>query len=66
MVSALDRKEKARRKLLRIMPRSVLEDMSGHPRPYMQTHAQLVDQSLARWDADEIKAQIEVLLRAAS
>lgn len=55
----------ARRKLVRILPRDVLEHMSGAERPHMLTMTQLVEMSVTRWDLHEVKEAVNrIFMRA--
>ena len=61
-----NRREAARRKLLGILPRSALEDLSGIERPWHSSRSDLTEQAIARWMEDEIREAIESLFRIAA
>jgi hypothetical protein len=52
-------KDAARRKLLGILPRSALEQMSMIERPWMASRGDLIFRSLERWNAEEVKEQVQ-------
>ena len=60
-----NRKEAARRKLLSIMPRSTLETLAEHERPWNLSRTDLIARSMERWDNEEIKAGIEKIVQQA-
>jgi hypothetical protein len=62
MPSMTKKKAAARRKVLNILPRKMLEEFSRHDRPHMQTKPQLIALALANWDEDEIRDAIDVIL----
>jgi len=59
------RREKARRKLLRLLDRKMLEDLSGRDRPWHSDRPTLESAILARWPHDDIAEAIGQLVEAA-
>jgi hypothetical protein len=56
---------KARGKLLRIMPREVLERMVRHERPHMLSMKQLVELAIEHWDTSIVYDELQRILRRA-
>lgn len=60
-----NRKMAARRKLLKILPRETLEQLSKLDRPHMCTFEELVARCSENWDAVEVRDAIEKVLAIA-
>jgi hypothetical protein len=58
-------KEQARRKLIHILPRNVLEDLSGLEQPWHSDRTNLEAAALAKWDWDEVEIAIMKILERA-
>lgn len=54
-----------RRKLLALLPRSKLEELSGLERPWHANRPDLIDKIVAAWPHDEIEDEIKRLLESA-
>jgi hypothetical protein len=57
-----NKKDAARRKLLSILPRSVLQTMSRHERPWTLTTPQLLAACIEQWDENAVRDALEKLL----
>ena len=61
-----NKKKAARRKLLGILPRAALEDLSQLDRVHTATKRDLINAAVSKWDADEVAAQIQSIIRRAA
>lgn len=59
------RREAARRKLLGIISRSKLEDLSEMDRPWHASKAELITACIARWNHDEVQTIVLSILEEA-
>ena len=57
-----NKKDAARRKLLSILPRPVLQTMSHHERPWTLTMPQLLTACVEQWDENAVRDALEKLL----
>lgn len=62
----MKRQDAARRKILNILPRKILEEFSQHSRPHTQTKRQLVELAVVNWNEGEIRDEINAILRNAA
>lgn len=49
------RQDRARMKLLRLLNRNELEELSGLERPWLANKPDLINNAFSRWDKDEIE-----------
>jgi len=56
------KQDAAKRKLLSILPRSVLQTMSRHERPWTLTTPQLLAACIEQWDEKVVRDALEKLL----
>jgi hypothetical protein len=57
------RKDAARKKLLNILSRNVLEELSQKSDPWRHDRASLIGASLVNWSQDDVEYEIKKLLR---
>ena len=57
-----NKKDAARRKLLSILPRPVLDTLSHHERPWTLTMPQLLSACVEQWDETAVRAALEKIL----
>jgi hypothetical protein len=57
-----NKRDATRRKVLSILPRKVLEDMSRHERPWTLTPRQLLNACVERWDETTVRDALEKIL----
>lgn len=60
-----NKRNAARRKLLKILPRASLESLYQFERPYMKSMTELVNHAAERWDEDEVRDAIKIVFRQA-
>jgi hypothetical protein len=58
-----DRKLAARRKIVKMLPRLALERLSGMAEPEYANRGYLVEQVMANWDIDDIRLEMEAVLK---
>jgi hypothetical protein len=58
-----NKKDAARRKLLSILPRPVLQTMSRHERPWTLTKPQLLTACIEQWDEEAVRDAVDKVLR---
>ena len=59
------KRDAARRKMLTILPRPVLETLSRHERPWTLTMPQVLSACVEQWDETAVRAALEkILVRA--
>lgn len=62
---AIAKRNATRRKLLNLLPRNKLEEISGLERPWHANKSDLLDRAVNNWDGDEMQALMNDLLRKA-
>lgn len=58
-------RESARKRLLSILVRNDLEELSGMEAPWHADRATLISHALARWDAESVRRAIERIMKTA-
>lgn len=59
-------RERIRKRLLSILSRNQLEELSGLERPWAADRSSLLKYALARWHGEEVEEAVRVLIRRAA
>jgi hypothetical protein len=61
-----NKRDAARRRILTVLPRMTLQDLSLHERPWTLTRPALLTMCVERWNEDEVRAAVDRVITRAS
>lgn len=62
----MNRRDAARRKILGILPRAAIEELSGLEKPWHAAKPDLIECAIKRWDSDAVREKIDFVFKRAA